>query len=99
MRANNMQWIPDKLDDAEMVFKELQNVGNDDRMIIQNEYAMSSIYSFLLWFSYQSQDRRLFAIGEYVFQVSPISTALLSEGLEYFKKAMHVRTYNDGRNW
>ena len=59
---------------------------------------MSSIYSFLLWFNYQSQDRRLFAIGEHVFHVSPISTALLSEGLEYFKKAMHVRTFNDGRN-
>lgn len=60
---------------------------------------MTAIYSFLCWFNQQSMnDHRLFVIGEYIFHVSPISTALLSEGLEYFKKAMHIRTYNDGND-
>lgn len=62
----------------------------------QEPISEDRVNSFLIWLFRQSPDNRLFVIGERCFQVSPISSALLSECMEYFKEAMQVRTHVKG---
>ena len=60
----------------------------------QQTISEAATNQLLLWFNSQSTDDRLFVIGERVFHVSPIRSALLSECIVLFKELMFTHVQN-----
>ena len=92
IHQNPLEWKT--MEDVFLYFQQWILTTETCPISLQDNISEDATNRLLLWFNSQSTDDRLYVIGERVFHVSPIRSALLSECIILFKELMFTQVQN-----